>query len=47
MRWSFFVKPEKTKPSDPKGWVAGPMLSLEWEATVNWIKAQVAKLKRK
>lgn len=47
MKLNPFFRPEKTKPSAKKEWIGGIMLSWEWESTVNWIKAKVAKLRGK
>lgn len=37
MKLNPFLRLEKTKPSENKGWIAGVMISMEWEKTIDRI----------
>lgn len=38
MKLKPILKSEPTKPSDKKGWVAGIMISFEWEKSIEFLK---------
>jgi hypothetical protein len=39
-KWSIFLKSEKTKPSEKRGFAVGPMVTFEWEKTMDWLKSK-------
>jgi hypothetical protein len=46
MKLKPLLRLEKTKPSEKKGWIAGIMISLEWEKTFGMISKWFVRMKK-